>query len=66
MNSTNFHKAVDFAKKLNRPATLKNEDGRVIHTISDSSRIIFDDANEAYISIRTNVDYSNADRCYVY
>lgn len=60
MNSTNFHKAVDLANKLNRPATLKNEDGRIIHTVSESSRMIYDDANEAYISIRTNVDYTTA------
>lgn len=62
MNSVNFHKAVDLAQKLNRPATLKNEDGRVIHTLSESGRMIFDDANEAYISIRTNVDYTCSDK----
>lgn len=62
MNKTNFRKAIDFAEKLGRPATLKNEDGRVIHTTSESSRMIFDDVNEAYISIRTNVDYTLASK----
>lgn len=61
MNSTNFHKAVDLAKKLGRVATMKNEDGRIIHTVSESSRIVFDDANEAFTAIRTNVDYTGAE-----